>query len=146
MSDSIPRTCPSRRRWGGSPIRGGSGRSYRGGSGGVSAGNLQKKKPPFAWRLHSLYFQQLPKLQLQSAKAGRVLAAFQAAAQAFLLAALGALFLAGDFFLGPHGALEGEPDFALFAVDAEDLHVKFLADFQRFFRLFDLLIGNFTDV
>src|SRR5437868_3938850 len=85
-------------------------------------------------------------LQFQIAKAGGVFSTFQTAAKTFFLAALGANFFALLFFLGPHGALEGETDLALFAVNAEDFHIDFLADFERFFVLLDLLVRNFGNV
>src|SRR5881394_4527887 len=62
--------------------------------------------------------------QLQIAKAGSGFAAFEAAAQALFLAALGANFFPFFLFLCPHGALEGEADLPFFAIDAQDLHIQ----------------------
>src|SRR3954468_10487349 len=88
----------------------------------------------------------LAALELEVSQAGGVFAAFEAAAQALFLAALGANFFALLLFLGPHSALEGEADFSLFAIDAENLHIKLLAVFEGLFGLLDFLVGDFADV
>ena len=79
---------------------------------------------------------------LRSPRPVRLLAAFQAAAQAALLGALGALLLALLLFLGPLGALERQADLPLVAVDAEDLDVDLLADLQHVLGLLDLLVAR----
>src|SRR5688572_6807580 len=85
-------------------------------------------------------------LQLEVPEASGGFAAFEAAAEALGLLALGALFFAGHLFLGPQGALEGEADLALVGVHAEDLDVELLADLEGFLGLLDLLVGDFGDV
>src|SRR5437762_1311167 len=68
---------------------------------------------------------------LEVAQAGGLLAAFEAAAEALAVGANGALFFALLLFRGPLGALEGQADLALFAVDAQDLDLDLLPDLHR---------------
>src|SRR4051812_17324487 len=80
------------------------------------------------------------------AKAAGVFATFETAAEAALFGSLCANLFTLLLFLGPLGALEGEADLALVAVDAQDLHFDFLADLDHVLGLLDLLVGDFRDV
>src|SRR5256885_2432458 len=84
--------------------------------------------------------------ELEVAQTRRLLAAFQAAAEAALFGALGALLLALLLFLGPLGALERQADLSLVAVDPQDFDLQVLPDLELVLRLLDLLVADLADV
>src|SRR5688500_9027885 len=84
--------------------------------------------------------------ELEVAQARARVGAFEAAAEAALFGALGALFLALLLFLRPLGALERQADLPLVAVHPQDLDLDLLVDLHLVFRLLDLLVADLADV